>query len=94
MTPNIWNINDNVYFREWRRRALGGQEGVREKPGWPTRRREVEKLTLRIDRPTNDNEITRFRLGTPDRPTRRAQRGEANFGSELPTDRPSIFTAS
>ena len=46
-------------------------------------------LTLRIARPTHFFEIARFRLGTSDRPTRRAQRGEANFGSDRPTDRPS-----
>ena len=48
---------------------------------------------MRIARPTHIFEITLFRLGTSDRPTRRAQRGEENFGSEHPTDRPALQAA-
>ena len=44
------------------------------------------------DRPTCSRREC-FRLGSYDRPTRRAQRGEANLGSGLPTDRPTRLAA-
>ena len=56
-------------------------------------RREVESV-IRV----STDRVTvavgeRFRLGTPDRPTRRAQRGDANLASGHPTDRPALHGA-
>ena len=51
---------------------------------------EVESsVSVSTDRPES-RRGSRFRLAPTDRPTRRAQRGEENFGSEAPTDRLSF----